>query len=60
MRLKIFKEDYIYNLGKSREGERVYMSGSEIVARYNGSKKIGLNAQQTGKLRKIARQIQGK
>ena len=60
MRVKIFKEDYIYNLGKSKEGERIYMSGSEILARYNGSKKIGLNSQQTAKLRKIARQIEGK
>jgi hypothetical protein len=57
MSIKIFKEEFIYNLGKSKEGERIYMSGSEIVERYNGSKKIGLNSQQTAKLRKIARQI---
>ena len=60
MRIKKYKEEYIYNLGKSREGERIYMNGSEILARYNGAKKIGLNSQQTAKLRKIARQIQGK
>lgn len=60
MRIKKFKEEYIYNLGKSNEGERVYMSGTEILARYKGLKPIGLNNQQTGKLRKIARQIEGK
>jgi hypothetical protein len=60
MRVKVFKEEFIYNLGKSKEGERIYMSGSEILARYNGARKIGLNPQQTAKLRKIARQIQGK
>lgn len=60
MRVKLFKEDYIYNLGKSRDGERVYLSGQEILARYKGIKPMGLNSQQAGKLRKIARQIEGK
>lgn len=60
MRVKQFKDYYIYNLGKGSEEERIYMSGEEILARYNGATQIGLNAQQKGKLRKIARQIQNK
>lgn len=57
MRTKKFKEDYMYNLGKNTEGQRTYLTGKEIIARYQSSRLIGLNAQQSGKLRKIARQI---
>jgi hypothetical protein len=60
MRTKIFKSDYIYNLGKNMSGQRVYMTGEEIVNRYTTSIGIGLNKQQSGKLRKIARQILNK
>lgn len=57
MRTKIFKLDYIYNLGKNMSGQRVYMTGEEIISRYTANTGIGLNRQQAGKLRKIARQI---
>lgn len=57
MRTKLFKHEYIYNLGKNTDGQRAYLTGDEIVSRYQGKRLIGLNAQQTAKLRKIARQI---
>jgi hypothetical protein len=57
MRTKKFKSDYIYNLGKDATGQRVYMTGEKIVDWYQGQAGIGLNQQQRGKLRKIARQI---
>jgi hypothetical protein len=59
MRTKIFKSDYIYNLGKNMAGQRVYMTGEDIVNRYTTQIGIGLNNQQTAKLRKIARKILG-
>jgi hypothetical protein len=57
MRTKTFKLDYIYNVGKNMSGQRIYMTGEEIINRYTTSIGIGLNKQQAGKLRKIARQI---
>ena len=57
MRTKNFKKDYIYNLGKNSVGQRVYMTGEQIVGWYQGSRGIGLNQQQLAKLRKIARKI---
>lgn len=57
MRTKLFKVDYIYNLGKNLDGQRVYLTGADIVSRYQGNRVIGLNSQQSAKLRKIARQI---
>jgi hypothetical protein len=56
---KLFKEEYMYNLGKGLSGQRVYMTGAEIVSWYQGKKGIGLNLQQSAKLRKIARRILG-
>jgi hypothetical protein len=60
MRVKQFKKEYMYNLGKNTDGQRLYMTGADILERYHGSKPMGLNLQQSGKLRKIARQIIGK
>jgi hypothetical protein len=57
MRTKLFKHEYIYNLGKNTDGQRIYLTGDEIISRYQGKQLMGLNAQQTAKLRKIARQI---
>jgi hypothetical protein len=57
MRTKNFKPEYMYNLGKNSAGQRIYMSGEEIVNWYQGSKGVGLNQQQSAKLRKIARHI---
>lgn len=57
MRTKLFKHEYMYNLGKNTDGQRIYLTGDEIVARYQGNRVMGLNAQQSGKLRKIARRI---
>lgn len=57
MRTKLFKHEYMYNLGKNTEGQRIYLTGDEIVSRYQGNRVMGLNSQQTAKLRKIARRI---
>jgi hypothetical protein len=57
MKTKTFSKDFIYNLGKSSEGQRVYYSGAQIVNAYNSGRRFALTKQQRGKLRKIARRI---
>lgn len=57
MRTKNFKVEYMYNLGKNSAGQRTYMTGEEIVNWYQGVRGVGLNSQQSAKLRKIARKI---
>jgi hypothetical protein len=57
MSIKVYKEDYIYNLGKNKDGQRMYVSGEKIAQLYQDGERLGLNLQQTAKMRKIARKI---
>jgi hypothetical protein len=57
MTTKVFSRDFIYNLGKSSDGQRAYYSGDQIVSCYQNGSRLGLTQQQTAKLRKIARKI---
>jgi hypothetical protein len=48
----------LYNLGKSEmSNEKVYMTGEDIVDKYQSGTFKGLGNVQKGKLRKIARRI---
>lgn len=48
----------LYNLGKSElSKEKVYMTGEQIVQKYQTGNLKGLGNVQKGKLRKIARRI---
>jgi hypothetical protein len=57
MTTKVFSKDFIYNLGKSSNGQRAYYSGNQIVSSYQEGSRLGLTLQQAAKLRKIARKI---
>jgi hypothetical protein len=57
MTTKVFSREFIYNVGKSSNGQRIYYSGDQIINCYQGGSKLGLTKQQAAKLRKIARKI---